>query len=651
VNGANVTAINFTATAQTNPTFSISGTISPTTGGSGATVFLSGAASATTTSDSSGNYTFSGLANGSYTVAPINSGFAFTPNSQTVIVGSGNITGVNFTAQVAVQPAAGAPALFFTDLTGGPATGNSDTTHVSNGGVYVTVYGNFFGTTQGTSTITLNGAPCLNVVSWGNTWLWYQKIVVQLTSSCATGNFVVTTSNGTSNGLPFTVRTGNIYFVATNGSDSAAGTFSAPWKTLPHAVQTAGTAAGNTIYAENGVAQTTEDGQGWGGSITLRPEWCHGTQAAPDALLAYPGATVTSGGSATGVTSVDSSAGSGACPGGWTFGGMTFRGSTAGLLRGPSNYWRITGSDLSTGATSGGAAGAFETLQAANVKLLGNNFHDLNVGSTDRLAQGVYLSTDSNHSEIGWSVINNSGGRTGIQVHSSPLCIPSCGSSDSTGNIMFDIQIHDNTVHATREEGILVDTVDPSKGPVMVYNNVLYDNAQDGNAWGVIYRAMSSDFNQNSGTGLGQTEFYNNTIYCQKASSCWASNFEVHTNQSYVDRVRNNLLYSTGGVPYWDPGLSSSTAQGGQCSPTDTTSSCPNFAGSDNLVFGNGGLTFANILTSPLNLDPLFTNAAAADFHLVTGSPASGAGVTIPGLLYDHDGRPRKSPPSIGAYE
>ncbi len=45
VNGADVTGVNFTATAQT---FSISGTISPAAGGSGATVTLSGAASAAT---------------------------------------------------------------------------------------------------------------------------------------------------------------------------------------------------------------------------------------------------------------------------------------------------------------------------------------------------------------------------------------------------------------------------------------------------------------------------------------------------------------------------------------------------------------------------------------------------------------------------
>lgn len=95
---ANLTGINFTATPQKGPTFSISGTISPTAGGSGATVLLSGAVGATTTTNAAGTYTFSGLPNGSYTVLPIDAGFAYTPTSQTVSINGANDTGVNFSA-------------------------------------------------------------------------------------------------------------------------------------------------------------------------------------------------------------------------------------------------------------------------------------------------------------------------------------------------------------------------------------------------------------------------------------------------------------------------------------------------------------------------------------------------------------------------
>jgi hypothetical protein len=102
VNGANVTGINFAATQQTNPTFSISGTIAPVAGGGGATVILSGAAGATTTTNSAGNYTFTGLANGTYTVTPSNSGYTFSPASQNATVSGANVSGLNFTASTQV---------------------------------------------------------------------------------------------------------------------------------------------------------------------------------------------------------------------------------------------------------------------------------------------------------------------------------------------------------------------------------------------------------------------------------------------------------------------------------------------------------------------------------------------------------------------
>ena len=95
VNGANVTVPAFTATAVTT-TYSISGTISGT-GGNGATVTLSGASSATTTANSSGAYSFTGLANGSYAVTPNNSGYTFSPSSQSATVNGANVTVPAFT--------------------------------------------------------------------------------------------------------------------------------------------------------------------------------------------------------------------------------------------------------------------------------------------------------------------------------------------------------------------------------------------------------------------------------------------------------------------------------------------------------------------------------------------------------------------------
>jgi len=117
------------------------------------------------------------------------------------------------------------PRIFYSDLVSGPNTGGEN-----NNGVYVTIYGHGFGSSQGSSTVTIGGhAPAQYKLWCGSCWggvsgTEYDKVTIQLGSSAASGNIVLTTSAGTSNGIPFTVRSGNIYFVSNSGSDSAAGT-------------------------------------------------------------------------------------------------------------------------------------------------------------------------------------------------------------------------------------------------------------------------------------------------------------------------------------------------------------------------------------------------------------------------------------------
>ena len=99
VSGANVTGKNFTATANTAPTYSISGTV--TVGGSALPnviiTILSSAATGTAATDASGNYNFNGLVGGGYTVTPSLAGYTFTPDSRAVVVSGANATS-NFVA-------------------------------------------------------------------------------------------------------------------------------------------------------------------------------------------------------------------------------------------------------------------------------------------------------------------------------------------------------------------------------------------------------------------------------------------------------------------------------------------------------------------------------------------------------------------------
>lgn len=94
---ANSTGNNFTATANTIPTYSISGTVS-NTGALLVTMTLTGDNSGSTITDSKGNYSFPNLLNGSYTVTPSLSGHTFTPANISLTVNNADITGQDFTA-------------------------------------------------------------------------------------------------------------------------------------------------------------------------------------------------------------------------------------------------------------------------------------------------------------------------------------------------------------------------------------------------------------------------------------------------------------------------------------------------------------------------------------------------------------------------
>jgi len=109
ISGANVTGLNFTATAV--PAWNISGTISPGSLGAGTLLTLSGTPSGTTTADTSGNYLFTSLPNGSYTITPSETGYIFSPSFLQVNVSGKDVTGVNFAAQATSLPPLNYPDL------------------------------------------------------------------------------------------------------------------------------------------------------------------------------------------------------------------------------------------------------------------------------------------------------------------------------------------------------------------------------------------------------------------------------------------------------------------------------------------------------------------------------------------------------------
>ena len=75
--------------------------------------------------------------------------------------------------------------------------------------------------------------------------------------------------------VTISAATGNSFYVATTGSDSAAGTFAAPWKTIAHAAAaSSGVKAGDSVYVRGGIYKESVvfaiSGSAAGGPITFQ---------------------------------------------------------------------------------------------------------------------------------------------------------------------------------------------------------------------------------------------------------------------------------------------------------------------------------------------------------------------------------------------
>lgn len=494
------------------------------------------------------------------------------------------------------------PRLFFSDLESGPNTGGE------NGkGAWVTVWGKGFGSTQGSSTVTVGGRAVAGYPVWTD-----GKITFQLGSAAATGSIVVNVAGvGATNGLPFTVRSGNIFFVATTGNDANAGTAAAPWKTIVKAKNTIG--VGDIAYIENGVAQTAEDSFTAYLSMDKQGGDNSGTAAAPKAIVAYPGATATvgvAGGLHYGIRTPNI----GASEDYWVISQLHIIGGTQAMDIGGTG-WRVIGNEMQCPGADD-QVGCFEMSGANQAKFYGNDVHNAGIYPTSsKFYHAVYFSTDSNHVDVGWNHIHDNFTCRALQFHSSPLCSPSCGAGDTTGFNQYDLHVHDNLIHGDNCNGINFATVNPSKGTVEAYNNVIYnvgrmDPLQLGASFSCIYLAGITN---NGAAGTGVVQVFNNTLSdCAANNSSNASGsrgaFGVGGGPANLTmNLRNNVAYQNAGEIYVDGNKAQIT-------------------GDHNLWFGVG--TAPTQTTNNLNVDPLFTNRSGGDFHLSSSSPAKDKGLT-----------------------
>ncbi len=149
------------------------------------------------------------------------------------------------TISLVMAPAAFAlvPVLHFSDINSGPKTGLNDGL---GSGEIVTIWSNNLGDLQDDSKVYIGHQKAAHVYSWAPNG----------------ANNIHAAVNGTlSNTLPFTIRDGNIFFVAQNGRNTN-GSWVNPWETLNDAGSSAGGKfnAGDIAYVTDGLTQNSNGG-------------------------------------------------------------------------------------------------------------------------------------------------------------------------------------------------------------------------------------------------------------------------------------------------------------------------------------------------------------------------------------------------------
>ena len=572
------------------------------------------------------------------------------------------------------------PVLHFSDIVSGPKTGLGDGL---GDGAIVTIWGNNLGSSQGTSTLTVCGTNPAHIYTWQNadstgtagpsdlyTYHKMQEIVFSIPASCSTGatTIAVTVNGQTSNTLPFTVRSGNIYHVKTNGNDSNNGSWGSPWRTISNKFE--GLTAGDTVYLHDKVQEiNTYVSSNRTSGIRLRG--ANGTAANPISLIAYPGAHVlvrgenygfiNHGTSYCNISKISIEAGNNSI--------QNSTGRSAGIET--NKYGRFVGNTItdreaavgSSGCADGGMGAIFGSAQNHNdlvsgFKAYGNHIFEWGCSNTHKYEHTTYIENRSGQDsgsgtninvdvwEFGWNLLTDNKARGGLAAYDQNV-----NDSDPCGDVNGTLRVHDNVIVNQVGYTIAVGTQQSSSAtkncwsmPVEIYNNLLinvgigpdgpdYDN--DEVAISVGGRGMSS-----------HVKIYNNTIYgtgdnLSSSGNNGALDIPESTKWNGTVEWVNNLVYDTDGTNF--SGVHSSSVS------TITVHS-------NNIWYSStGALSPPSWDTNPRTSNPQFVNIGGNNFSLQEGSPARDSGSSAVSSVVNKDltgiPRPQGSSYDIGAYE
>lgn len=513
------------------------------------------------------------------------------------------------------------PVLYFSDLTSGPKTGNSD---ASSGrtpnadGAIVTIWGRNFGSARGSSKVSCNGADAASYYTWGeatrpanlSAYLQMQMISFQIShlAQAGAGGITVTVNGRTSNILPFTVRAGNIYFVKTTGDDSSGnGSWVQPLKMIQRAVSSL--ANGDIVYVLDGVNAIVEGENS--ACVSLDSD---GTPSQPKALIVYPEATARVGADSIQRAFWNYDGVNNQITKYWVVSKFLIRASEVGIYT--CDGFRVVGNWFT--APRGDGADGTVNVEGNDVTIIGNEFVNCGSVNCDKLYHTIYgkgvrrdeaprAPTESNR-EIAWNYIHDGNSNRAINIYS----------EQAFAAYIQGHRVHDNVIANQRGDGIML-------GYYVVGDNWIYNNLIIRAGLGPEWADPSYHVGIRINTGhenVNRTDVYcyNNTLYaCGFSGAAFPEETgailispEALTQSSNV-RFSNNIVYSTG-EPYL-AGESTSLALGNH----------------RNCWFGKGSAPGWD--SGAINADPLFVGASTNNFQLSKNSPCINTGLDVTSVV------------------
>ena len=421
---------------------------------------------------------------------------------------------------------------------------------------------------------------------------------------------------------------GNTYYVAPGGDDSQPGTEAQPWRTIQKAADTL--VAGETVYIKAGTyaEQVIPQNSGSAGNYIT--------------YAAYPGDVVTIDGSTislpayeTGLFVVEDR--SYIKVSGLRIINAGPNDNNAGIYVDNTHHIIIENNYTYNTVSSGiGVWGGNNIILDGNEVVLACNDgeqEDITVAGTDTFeVKNNHVHDGGPGTNGGEGITIKDGARNGKvyqnHVHDIIYGERTCLYVDAWDKETYNIDVYQNILHNCSAGISLASEYGGLLRNVKIYNNIVYQTLTNGleiGNWGVPGVAVRP---------IKHITFTNNTVY-NNGSTGWGGGFFNENPDVENVVVRNNIFSQN---------------------PTSqiVNESTAILTVDHNLIDGSQEYSYAISGTDYVTGDPLFVNAAGADFHLQANSPAIDRGSATSAPKDDFAGNPRPQDGDrydIGAYE